>query len=76
MDIQIFASENHKMGTVRLKPAPVRICILQILDMKVFAQNEEPREQQRHRSDGTESTVPSIRQKPSWPAIKQYSVRK
>ena len=45
VDIQIYVIENHKTGTVRFKPAP----------------DEESREQQRHRSDGTESTFPSIR---------------
>ena len=60
VDIQIYVTENHKTGTVRFKPAP----------------DEEPREQQRHRSDGTESTFPPIRSKQPWSAIKQSRVRK
>ena len=58
VDIQIYVTENHKTGTVMFKPAP----------------DEEPREQQRHRSDGTESTFPSIKSKQSWPAIGQVGM--
>ena len=58
MDIQIFATENHKM--VRLKPPPAEqqtLCIVQVLDMTLYKAKYLLKTKNRANNRGTDQTA-------------------